>query len=114
MNSHRTACFENRGGFARYDKIGHAVGIGYDLYVLPRYFPSPSCFQSLQKSLFRRKAGGVRLIGRRSFCVAVRSLTRRKNTVAKPGRSGERLADAIDFNNVDADGKYHGTVVSRQ
>ena len=75
-----------------------------DLDILPGYLAAPASFQGFQKSLFGGKPPGVRLRGRDTFAIAKSPLIRRENPFGKPRSSGDRLAYAIDFRYVDADG----------
>ena len=53
-------------------------------------------------SVFSRKTPRIRLCRRDAFTLAILTFTRRKHTLDKPRRSRDGLADAINFNNVDA------------
>lgn len=98
---------ENSRSFARDRQARCSVGVRDDLDIVPCDLASPASFQSLQKCFFCRKSSGVRLSGGVSLTVAVGPFALSEDTLAETGRSGEGVADAINFNNVDTDGDDH-------
>ena len=104
MDVNGSAVLEYCCGLAGDPQARYAVFVRNHLDILPGDLAAPPGFESLQKCLFSRKSPGVRLKSRHSLTVAKCPLLLSKYTLGKPWSSGDRLAYAIDFYNVDADG----------
>ena len=107
MNAIRARFLRNFQRLARNLQTRRSGIIGNDFNVVPRNTPSPSCLQSLQKRFFRRKTRRVALRRRRALRFAVSALGIRINAHGKTRRSRNGFADAINFDNVYADGNDH-------
>ena len=104
---------ENSLRFAFNFQRRNAVRAGLNFDVVPGYFPAPAGFQSLQKRFFGGETGGERLRRRRASRFTVAALLRGENPRRKTRRSRNRLADAVNFDDVYSDGNYHGSENSR-
>lgn len=103
MNFIRAGFFQNRFGFARNRQTRNALRVVQNFDVAPRYFSAPAGFQSFQKSFFRRKTRRETLRRSRAFRFAVGAFLVGKNALDESRRSFQSFADAVDFDNVDAD-----------
>ena len=90
------------------DQKRGAAFTGSDLYVLPANPASPTSLQGLEHRFFRGKARGIMLRRDGAATVAIGALGGSENTLSKARRAPEHFANALNFDNVYADGNDHG------
>ena len=114
MNAGLAHSFEDAAGLAIYMQCRHTVCVVKDFHVMPRDLSSPACFERFQECFFSGKACSVALRSDYSFAFTIFTLGISKYALSEPRSSGDGIAYSINFDNVDADGNYHGNVIRRQ
>ena len=89
------------------NQVGRATVAGRDFRILPRNSSSPPGLESFERRLFCCEARGVMLCGADTAGIAIGALGRGKNTRGKARRTQQHFANAMNFDNVYANGNNH-------
>ena len=90
------------------DEKRRAAFSGSNLHVLPGNPTTPTSLQSLERRFFCRKARRIMLRGYSAATVAIGAFGGGENTLGKTRRTHQHFANALNFDNVYADGNDHG------
>ncbi len=103
-----TECGQLQEDFTRSGDTGSSEVVGNDIDVLPREFSTPACSQRLEESLLGGVPARKTLILLQTLGSTVGDLLFSEHALEKTRRSFERLAYAIDFNDVGSNSGNHG------